>query len=351
MSRFSIFMVTVCLSVAITGCPKSEPLTPIKDSGQSALRATSSPNGEFRPNIVKIEPVQKRGVYYVVKKDDTLFTIAKAHGVNWRLIYDVNDLATKRFVVGIKLFIPTKDGAKIITPATPAPKARSVAPVNDTELDQKKPALTRLFSRQPKGQYHTVKTGETLKIIADAYGVRPEDIAAANNIKISDQLTNGMRLFVPRASRTGMTAERPEPDLRRSTLPEQIEGPVSKYGYSWPGKGEVIASFGDNFNGKRCKGIAIGSQRGAPATATAAGKVILSTDNFPGYGKTIMIDHGNGIVSMYAHLETRMAPRGKSVMRGTVIGTIGQSGRAASPTLFFAVIRDFEFINPLPYMP
>ena len=86
--------------------------------------------------------------------------------------------------------------------------------------------------------------------------------------------------------------------------------------------------------------------------ATAPGKVIAvnRTKLQAGYGNYIDIDHGRGIVTRYAHLESVQVRQGQRVRKAMVIGTIGSSGGSIAPHLHYEVIRDGEPVNPIRYI-
>ncbi len=122
----------------------------------------------------------------------------------------------------------------------------------------------------------------------------------------------------------------------------------------WPVDGPITGSFGeriDPFNGEGAfhSGVDIGSSYGAQIIAPANG-VVTFTDVMGGYGKAIMIDHGNGISTRYAHLSGFAVTPGQHVHRGDVIGYVGESGRSTGPHLHYEVrINDIP-VNPYKYL-
>lgn len=122
----------------------------------------------------------------------------------------------------------------------------------------------------------------------------------------------------------------------------------------WPVAGPITSSFGerqDPFNGEGAfhSGIDIGAVYGAPVRATADG-VVLKAGFGTGYGREILIDHGNGIQTLYGHLSGFAVSAGERVNRGQVIGYVGSSGRSTGPHLHYEVrIRDTP-VNPHRYM-
>ena len=122
----------------------------------------------------------------------------------------------------------------------------------------------------------------------------------------------------------------------------------------WPVVGRITSSFGqrlDPFNGEGAfhSGIDIGTTYGESVRATADG-VVLKASFGNGYGREIMIDHGNGIQTVYGHLSGFAVTAGERVRRGQVIGYVGDSGRSTGPHLHYEVrIRDTP-VNPHKYL-
>jgi len=122
----------------------------------------------------------------------------------------------------------------------------------------------------------------------------------------------------------------------------------------WPVEGQVTGSFGeriDPFNGEGAfhSGVDIGTSYGAKIIAPADGLVTL-VDTMGGYGKTIMIDHGNGISTRYGHLSGFAVTAGQRVQRGDVIGYVGASGRSTGPHLHYEVRINDTPVNPYKYL-
>jgi murein DD-endopeptidase MepM/ murein hydrolase activator NlpD len=87
------------------------------------------------------------------------------------------------------------------------------------------------------------------------------------------------------------------------------------------------------------------ADRGAPVLSAGSGKVIAAHRK-GGYGRVVIIDHGFGLQTRYAHLRRIKVERGDIVRAGDLIGTVGSSGRATGPHLHFEVRRDGKAIDP-----
>ena len=118
----------------------------------------------------------------------------------------------------------------------------------------------------------------------------------------------------------------------------------------WPVRGHITAGFGDRldpFNGEGTfhAGVDISTEFGNPVLAAADGFVVAVTQT-SGYGRVVVVDHGAGITTWYAHLSRFRAYLGQSVQRGEVIGYVGSSGRATGPHLHYEVRLHDTPVNP-----
>ena len=112
----------------------------------------------------------------------------------------------------------------------------------------------------------------------------------------------------------------------------------------WPVQGSITASF-QRRNGVHYNGIVIQASEGTAVTAVHSGRVVFA-DWMRGFGNLLIIDHGDQIMTLYAHLQQFSARPGQQVSRGDEIGRVGSSGGQASPSLYFEVRRSGEPINP-----
>jgi murein DD-endopeptidase MepM/ murein hydrolase activator NlpD len=121
---------------------------------------------------------------------------------------------------------------------------------------------------------------------------------------------------------------------------------------SHPGR-EVISRFGSlrarGGRGRRHTGIDIKAPMRTPILATAGGEVVFSGQQ-RGYGKVVIVDHGNGFKTLYAHLNTASVKKGETVARGQVVGELGRTGRVTTHHLHYEVIREDTPVNPEPYL-
>ena len=122
----------------------------------------------------------------------------------------------------------------------------------------------------------------------------------------------------------------------------------------WPTQGWVSSPFGyriDPFTGRRAfhRGIDIATNFGNPVAAAADGSVTEARfDKF--YGRTVIISHGNGMVTQYCHLEKYIVASGQKIRRGDVLGYVGKTGKALGPHLHYEVRINDTAVNPYNYI-
>ena len=119
----------------------------------------------------------------------------------------------------------------------------------------------------------------------------------------------------------------------------------------------LVSGYGERINpfhkGKYFHpGLDFAVPRGTAVVATAPGKVVATnkTNLQAGYGNYVDVDHGNGFVTRYAHLENITVQRGQKVTKSKLLGTVGSSGGSIAPHLHYEVIRDGEQVNPVQYL-
>jgi len=139
---------------------------------------------------------------------------------------------------------------------------------------------------------------------------------------------------------------RPAPRPTR-TPPAVASAPAPKVGgLGWPLSGNLLARFGGRLpDGRTSSGVLIGAPAGSTVTAVADGTVVFS-DWMTGYGMILIIDHGNGYMSLYAHNDALLKDAGVQVKRGDALAKVGNSGGQGVTALYFELRRGGQPVNP-----
>lgn len=209
---------------------------------------------------------------------------------------------------------------------------------------------------------YRVQPGDTLSSIARETGVSVDRLIALNGISNPALIRVGQRLrlsddaSVTTAMRAGDDAA-PAPSAapvspsRTAEVKPADESTITraadagKIDMVWPAKGKIIQGFTT-----QTKGIDIEGTLGEPVVAAAGGDVVFAGNGVRGFGNLVIVDHGDGFITAYAHNEKLMVKKGDKVTKGQQIATLGQSA-TTSPRLHFEVRRNGTPVNPLSYLP
>jgi len=149
-----------------------------------------------------------------------------------------------------------------------------------------------------------------------------------------------------RAARQAAAAGRPPPPPTK-VPPAVASAPAPKVGgLGWPLSGNLLARYGGKLpDGRTSSGVLIGAPAGSTVTAVADGTVVFS-DWMTGYGMILIVDHGNGYMSLYAHNDTLLKDAGARVSRGDAVAKVGNSGGQGVTALYFELRRGGQPVNP-----
>jgi murein DD-endopeptidase MepM/ murein hydrolase activator NlpD len=136
--------------------------------------------------------------------------------------------------------------------------------------------------------------------------------------------------------------------FQSSSSGRSVDSTVSASGLIWPVSGPVTSNFGWRW-GRMHEGIDIAAPTGAPVVASAAGQVIYASW-MSGYGNLVVVDHGGGLATAYAHLSAYGTGGGASVAQGQTIGYVGCTGHCFGSHLHFEVRVNGSPVDPLGYL-
>lgn len=276
--------------------------SPTPDNGggtivnDSALVASPAPDQSV-DSLSGATPTSDQISVYVVRTGDTLSAIAKMFGVSPNTILWANDIPRAGSV---------KVGQKLV-----------ILPVSGTQ--------------------HTVKKGDTIEKIAALYKAEADDIRESNNIEGGDILAVGENIIIPNGVESEAPSVSPVKTIKKAlgSLVNTVSSPtVSTDGYF------VRPTAGRKTQGIHGhNGIDFHASKGTSVVAAAAGTVVVSRDSGwgGGYGQYIVVKHGNGTQTLYAHLSANLVSEGQEVYQGQLIGLSGATGKSFGPHLHFEV--------------
>lgn len=214
--------------------------------------------------------------------------------------------------------------------------------VRDTELQIGVTLQVPTF----KGVLYTVQSGDTLGAIASLYSIGVDDIAKANLLADVHQLTIGQKLVL-----LGARYHPPAPAATATSAPQSSDGTERHYSssYIWPLDGIITSEFGPRW-GAFHTGLDIAASPGTPVAAAKAGTVEFAGWD-GGYGKCVIINHGDGTKTRYAHASSILVDQGQWVEQGGAVIRVGNTGHSTGPHLHFEVMIDGTPRNPRNYLP
>lgn len=306
------------LSVESPGMIGKEIAPPVKDiaavsvGGTALTKPTILPGTELPvvDDVGVITQNRSESVPYEVQSGDVIGAIAQAFGVSVESILWENGLSARSYIrPGDVLDIP---------PGT--------------------------------GLYHTVASGDTVSKIARLYDVEAAEIVEFNRLqKDGADIVVGEKLFVPDGIKpTPRVVSAPRPQTFVSVTPPapSVQAPAGS-GYIWPTAATRITQY----FGWRHTGVDIAGPIGTPLYAARAGTVIKSQCGWNGgYGCYVILDHGGGVNTLYAHASQLYVTVGQQVSQGQTLAAMGSTGNSTGPHIHFEVRVNGSRQNPLKYV-
>jgi murein DD-endopeptidase MepM/ murein hydrolase activator NlpD len=219
------------------------------------------------------------------------------------------------------------------------------------------------------GTYHRWSAGEGLNGVARGYKVNPEVIInwSSNQLDVNSlgdwsnpNIEPGTMLFVPGGQRDFVTWSAPRisrsnPGVARLLGPgfcgTIVDGAVGIGAFIWPANNHFLSGY-DYSPATNHYGIDVAGELGDPLYAADNGVIVYAGWNNHGYGNVVVIDHGGGWQTLYAHMSVIAVGCGQSVYQGGVIGSIGSTGNSSGPHLHFEMLNEaYGKVNPWNFLP
>ena len=236
---------------------------------------------------------------------------------------------------------------------------RVVGALEQTENELNAQQLAQQHAREQLGaladerqQLLTVAQARRNVVAQQVYEL--ENLTAAEEARLQALIVEKQRedaLAVERAKLAACQARRAAATAAGLPAPKCIPGLGGPVQFAWPVRGPITSPFGMRVdpvtgNYQLHSGIDIGADYGVPITASADGNVIYA-GWYGGYGNAIIIDHGGGWSTLYAHCSAMYVTANQPVRQGQVIGAVGATGWATGPHLHFEIRRNGVPLDPL----
>ncbi len=256
----------------------------------------------------KIVKKRDKIITYTVQRGDSISTIARKFGIKVKTILWENNLSSYSII-------------------RPGDKLR-ILPID--------------------GVTHKVKNGENLSYIAKKYDTEAKEILKANKLADASYLKIGQELLIPNGKKI-TTTYKPKTYSGFTAIQKIVKAPnstnITANKMAWPTVGHRITQY---FSWRH-NGLDIANKIGTPIYAADAGVVEFAKWG-RGYGMEILINHGGGKKTRYAHLSKFFVKKGQKVSKGETIGAMGSTGWSTGPHIHFEVIINGKRYNPLNYI-
>lgn len=229
--------------------------------------------------------------------------------------------------------------------------------------------------------HHILRRGQTLYSLARMYDVDVKELIRVNHIADPNKVAAGRPILIPGARPQRAEAAAPvppgardargaqgkaaardehgarEPKERGARGPQGPEAPHDQGGaraprgerLAWPLRGAITAAYGQRGKQSHHTGVDIDGDKGDPIVAAASGTVIRAGVDGQ-YGRVVILDHGGGLTTLYAHASRLLVHVGDRVDAGDRIAEVGGSGNARGTHLHFEVRREDRPVDPVPLL-
>lgn len=227
---------------------------------------------------------------------------------------------------------------------------KKAEPVKDAVVNKNIPGASVKTESKPKAE---IKKAEVKKTsVKEKSDAKKTDVKKVDTTKTNTNKTNAKKTEVkPEPKKTAQK----KTDTKKSvsakpqrTVQKMVARSSSKF--SWPVRGKILSGYGSKSNGLFNDGINIKAARGTNVVAAENGFVAYAGNEVKGMGNLIIVQHADGWMTVYAHMDSMSVRRGHSVSVGQKIGTVGTSGKVDQPQLHFEIRKGTRAYNPVNYL-
>jgi lipoprotein NlpD len=338
------------------GCGSVPSQAPVDDRRPTAARAPAAPAvSAAQASAGAAAPVVPAG-HHVVKRGDTLYSIALEHGANYRDVAQWNQLDDPtKISIGQVLRVTAPESEAVQVGA-----ARASGPLLGRPLDATAAAPQGAAIGGPKTSPKALRLpysdqnlallrqGEAAVSMATTVATSTATTVAAagtNAVAATGTATTGASSGAKAAAAAPAAGANSKPEPAKTAAIER-DPDAAAIDFTWPAKGAVLAGFAEPSS----KGLDIGGKAGDPVVAAAAGQVLYTGTGIRGFGKLIVIRHDGGFSSVYAHNREILVKEGQSVARGQRIAELGDTD-TDRPKLHFEIRKSGKPVDPMRYLP
>ena len=278
----------------------------------------------------KISGESAAEIIYTVSKGDTPYDVARKAGISLDTLYSLNPVAKTTFVIGQKITIASSEPFLSVKVQKEVKQREEVDYNTITTKNNNYYTSYRKVTRSGKKGVN-----EVTYLVTYLNGVATEKEAIDTKVislPVDEKVTVGTKVAT---------------SIRPVSRPSST-GNGNVPGFIWPTSGRISCRWWGYYNHR---GLDIAAPKGTPIYAAASGTVISYRNLSSGYGRHIVIDHGNGVQTLYAHTSAVYVSVGQKVSKGQKIAAVGRTGWATGNHLHFGVMINGVYKNPELYLP
>jgi lipoprotein NlpD len=345
--------------VLAAGCGSVATQAPVDDRRPTTARAPAvPPSTAVQAPAAAAAPAVPAG-QHVVKRGDTLYSIALEHGVSYRDVAQWNQLDDPtKISIGQVLRVAAPEGEGVQVGA-----ARASGPLLGRPLDAAAAVALGAAAGGPKTSPKALRlpySEQNLALLREGEAAVPAATAAATSTATTaaaagtnaaaatsaatSSAASGAKAAAA-AGAAGAAGASPKPEPAKTAAIDR-DPDAAAIEFMWPAKGALLAGFAEPTS----KGLDIGGKAGDPVVAAAAGQVLYTGTGIRGFGKLIVIRHDSGFSSVYAHNREILVKEGQSVTRGQRIAELGDTD-TDRPKLHFEIRKSGKPVDPMRYLP
>ncbi|MBB3999133.1 M23 family metallopeptidase [Aureimonas pseudogalii] len=336
------------------GYPAAAPASaPMASSpvGSQQVAQTSAARGLSASEPARSQPVRSASAGSItVTSGDSVLGLARRNGVSAAELRRANGLSDDNIRIGQVLTIPGGASA----PAQQTRVATLGAPPTTLQAQAKAIPSPRVAPPAP-AVAAAAKPAPTLATVTPVKPAAPAHTAPVASQPAVAAAPTPATPAKPEASSSAIAAAAPAPATTVAAEEKQEEASIAPKStgideFRWPVQGRVVKNFGDKVGSRRNDGLNISVPRGTPVKAAENGVVIYAGEGLKEFGKTVLIKHDNGLVTVYGHADDILVQRGATVKRGQEIAKAGMTGETDVPIVHFEVRKDSSPVNPMTYL-
>ncbi|MFA9438560.1 peptidoglycan DD-metalloendopeptidase family protein [Uliginosibacterium sp. sgz301328] len=320
--------VPIVLAGLLAACASSAPKAPVETRGPGGVAAAST---AVTPPVV---PPTARPGYHIVKRGETLYSIAREYGQTFADVAAWNNLSNAAVIeVGQELRITPPDSSNVNVVKAPSIEVRPIEGMSSTPAPAGSPSVAT-----PDASTKSTPRGGRVAYSQQAWN----DVQTGTPPLPAPSVAPA----VPAVAAPASVAGAPSAAATKADEPPATASGDDGIEWMWPATGKVVATFNDTTN----KGVDIAGSAGQPIMAAGAGTVLYVGSSLRGYGNLVIIRHNNAFLSAYAHNKEILVKEGQTVQKGQKIASMGDSD-ADRVMLHFEIRRQGKPVDPTKYLP